>query len=374
MQLEEEEFTLKIGGYLREAYFDKERNFSNLDETYLQYTDDNYSLILGNQVYNWTIMEVFGLGDFYNARNQAASGSSTERLGIPSLNFRYEFEESFLQVISIFNTPPAHFAQGRNRLGIQFDLEDPQFLIGDNETGDPNFAQYIFRFKKFFDSFEFDFHYARKFDTAFPIIVIDKPAAISPSVEDLEIRPYYQPVKQTYLSLQTDYLEALWKAEFLNVEFEGYEVELFIPPATLTTTEQVDFQKVSLGYEKAHDYKNNHSATFLVEYTSVLGVTYDEARTLGAFQRDLMLGYRHNFNDFKSHEIQFAAIIDVQEADEAFFTVKHSMRANNEWTIETTLSVIETENPDSNNLAESYYGLKPIRESDNILFNVIRFF
>ena len=372
--MEEEEFSLKVGGYIREAYYDKARNFSNLDDTYIQYENGNTTIALGNQIYNWTIMEVFSLGDFYNARNQASSSSDTERIGLPSLNFRYEFEESFLQVISIFNTPPAYFAQERNRLGIQFDLEDPKFLIDNNETGESNFTQYILRFKKYFEHVEIDIHYARKFDTAFPIIVIDKPKAISPGLEDLDIRPYYQPIKQTYLSVQGEYWESLWKAEFLNVDFEGYDVELFLPPASLTRTEQVDFQKLSLGYEKAKDFENNHSATILIEYTTVLGVTGNEARSLGAFQRDIMLGYRHSFNDFKSHELQFATILDVQDGDESLYTLKHSMRANNDWTIETTLTVIDTNKPDSTNLAESYYGLKPVRESDNILFNVIRFF
>lgn len=374
LAMEKEEFTLKVGGYYRAAYFDQSRNFGNLDETYIKYANDNTTIILGNQVYNWTIMEVFGLGDFYNARNQASSSGDTERIGLPSLNFRYEFEESFIQLISIFNTPPSHFAQGNNRLGIQFDLEDPKFLSANNETGDPNFTQYILRFKKYFDNFELDMHYARKFDSAFPIIVIEKPVSFSGNFEDLDIRPYYQPIKQTYLSVQGEYWESLWKFEYLNVDFDGHEVEFFLPPAALSQVSQIDFQKVSLGFERAHDYENNHSATFLVEYTTVVGVTYEEARTLGAFQRDLMLGYRHNFNDFKSHEVQFAAIIDVQEMDENLYTFKHSMRANNDWTIETTLTVIDTAKPDSDNLAESYYGLKPVRESDNILFNIIRFF
>lgn len=375
IELEEDIFSLKVAGYVREAYFDKDRNFSNLEEAFIKYEKGNFTALLGNQVYNWTIMEVFTLGDNYNARNLAASSSDTERLGLPSLNMRYEFEESFIQFVSIFQAPASHFAQKRNRLGIQFDLQDPEFLIDNNETGDADFTQYIFHFKKFFDNFEFDFHYARKFDTAYPIIVIDKPQGVSPSsVDDLDIRPYYQPVKQTYISLQGEFWESLLKFEYLKVDFDNLEVEFFVPPNTLNQATQLDFQKVTLGYEKAHDYKNNHSATFLVEYTTVLGVTYEEARTLGAFQRDIMLGYRHNFNDFKSHQLQFALITDLQEYDETAFSMKHSMRANNYWTIETTLSVIETAKPDSDNLAESYYGLKPIRESDNILFNVIRFF
>lgn len=319
-------------------------------------------------------MEVFGLGDNYNARNLANSSLETERIGLPSLNLLYEFDESFFQLVLIYETLPSHFPQGRNRSGLELDLEAPRFLTDDKTTGERELTEFIFRYKRFFEDFEFDFHYSQKYDTAYPLITIDKPKQISPTVDDLEIRPYYQPVRQTYLSLQSEQFEALWKFEFINVDFQGYSAEFFFLPSTLIEVEQIDFNKVSMGYEKAHDYENNHSATFLVEYTSVLGVTYDEARSLGAFQRDMMLGYRHSFNDFKAHEIQVATIIDLQTYDEFVYTLKHSMRLNNYWTLESQATVIDTPMPDDNEFAENYYGLKPLRESDNILVNLIRYF
>jgi hypothetical protein len=158
------------------------------------------------------------------------------------------------------------------------------------------------------------------------------------------------------------------------VDFIDYDVEFFFPPATLTRVKQLDFKKASFGFEKPHDYENNHSATFLAEYTSVFGVTEEEALSLGAFQRDLMLGYRHSFNDFKNNEIQFGYIIDLQNYNEFVYTFKHTMRLNNFWTIESQATLIDTPKPSANQFAENYYGLKPLRESDNILVNIIRYF
>jgi len=319
-------------------------------------------------------MEVFGLGDSYNARNLSNSSTSTERLGLPSINFLYEFEESFLQAVLIYQTIASNFPQDKNRNGIGVPLQSPHFLSDDNETDDESLTQYILRYKRYFDSFELDLHYARKFDTSYPMIAIDKPNAVSPDLEDLDIRPYYLPVKQSYLSLQGEMFETLLKFEYIDVNFDNYEVEFFLPPATLTEITQIDFQKITFGAEKTHDYAFNHSATFLIEYTSVLGVTGDEAKSLGAFQRDIMLGYRHSFNDFKSHEIQIAYIYDLQFYDESLINLQHSMRFNNYWTMESRLTLIETRKPDGDDLQASFYGLKPVRESDNILINIIRFF
>jgi hypothetical protein len=142
--IEYENLVINLQGYARFAYYDDTRNFANLDETYLAYASDNYKITIGNQIYNWTIMEVFGLGDNYNARNLANSSMEAQRIGLPSINFLYELQESFFQFVFIYETLPSHFPQGKNRQGLQLDLESPKFLTDDNETEDKELTEFYF--------------------------------------------------------------------------------------------------------------------------------------------------------------------------------------------------------------------------------------
>ncbi|MBJ01097.1 MAG: hypothetical protein CME67_07680, partial [Halobacteriovoraceae bacterium] len=113
---------------------------------------------------------------------------------------------------------------------------------------------------------------------------------------------------------------------------------------------------------------------FLMEYISIFGVSSDDAQTLGPFQRDVLIGARHSLNNFNGHQISFFMTYDAQTFDEFIYTLSHEFRVSNAWKLTYGATIIDAPEPDKNDPLDSFYGLKPVRESDNIMVTISRYF
>ncbi|MBC77799.1 MAG: hypothetical protein CME64_17470 [Halobacteriovoraceae bacterium] len=369
-----ENLNLNFGLKAREAFVDHERDFLNLDDTNISFTKNNWKASVGTHVFNWSVLEFFSAFDPINPLN-LSQGQDVERLGLPSLVYTYEFESSFVQFINITRSIPSMYPQGRDRQGLMLDLETPLFVEDENSfsNGDKLF-QFILRYKKSFDYYDWDFFIAQKYDTANPLLILEMPGAISPTINDLKLRPYYLQVRQVSTSLQTSYKEWLLKLEASHYDYKNTELRFFIPPMSSGEISQPDHSRVAFGAEKEFFHSNNHSTNFLLEYISILGVSSDEAKTLGPFQRDVLIGARHLLNNFNSHQFSLFITYDAQSFDEFIYTASHEFRISSAWKLEYGLTVFDTPLPDQNNPLDRFYGLKPVRESDNIMVTLSRYF
>lgn len=364
----------KLGLIFRDAYLDQSRDFFALTDTYVGAYFGDWNFSAGTQVYNWRILDIFTSVDYVNAVNYDNT-DEIERIGLPSVSIVKEFESSFFQAIYIPRSLPSSFTQETNRQGIGVELDEPEFVTGDFKSaqGDAIF-QYILRYKKSFNNLELDLHYSRKFDTFYPIIAIDIPKTLTIDLNKLDIRPYYFPSRQSALSLQSNFGEWIGKLEASYVDFDDYLVASYLPPADVIHIKQTDHTKVSGGLEKTFQFENNHAGTVYLEYTHVFTEHQDEAALLGAFTRDAGLAYRHAVNDFKSNVLSFLVIHDTLTGDETLWRAGHEFRPIPAWKISTVLTVIDAPKPDLSDPLDLIYGLKPIRESDNILLTISRFF
>ena len=55
---------------------------------------------------------------------------------------------------------------------------------------------------------------------------------------------------------------------------------------------------------------------------------------MGPFQRDVLVGYRHAFNDTQDSQFLVGIIADVERVGECMSTLTGSQRLNNDWKLE----------------------------------------
>lgn len=364
-----------LGFFTRTDTQDSTRAIFNFDESYYQYNINSWTFNIGHNIFNWSVMEFFHPVDNINSRNFDANGDLVERLGQPSFFVKKEFETSYIQFIFFLDYVNSIMPSESNRNGPQVELQRPQYIIGNNKTtGNPNEYGGIIHYVRNFESFDMDIHIARKFDTNYPLISSPKTSNTSPTLEDIDIVPYYMRTTQYGLALTGNWEEYILKFEHLKLEYDNDKVDFFVPPTVLLQVTKEDFSLTALGIERTKTYSNDQEGTIFIEYQTVLGTTIEQARTLSPFQRDMAVGYRHNFNDFDGHEIIAFIIHDLDKAHENIYDISHSFRLTAAWKMRSSLRVIDAKKPDSGVNLSNFEGLRPIAQADQFNLSLIRFF
>lgn len=369
-----------LGLFARKDSQDSSRDILEFDEAYYTYSgigsSESISITVGNNIFNWSKLEIFHPIDSINSRNFDSNGDLTERLGRPSVILRKEFEASIFDIIFLFGSVDSITPEPTNRNGPKIIINSPRYITDDleYETSQKQLGA-VLRYAHNFDTFDIDLHIARKYDTNNPLLTIEVPKNSSPTaLEHLEyIYPYYVPVYQYALAAQTNYDEYILKAEHIKYDFDDLKV-LSLTAQSKTQISKMDFSLTAFGIERTKTYDNDQEGTFIAEYQTVLGTTIEQARSLSPFQRDMALGYRHNFNDFKGHEIVIFYIHDLDTEDESIFDISHSFRLSSAWKLETSLRVIEASKTEDGLDINNYSGLKPIADSDQFNIKLTRFF
>jgi len=379
---EQDFLRIHFGFFNRYDPDDDSRNIFDFDEAYVKTTFGNWSMSAGNHIFNWSVLEIFHPVDNINAKNLEANGELTERLGQRSIIISKEFEASLLEFIVLLETKHSIFPGQHNRSGPQYALGSPKFVTGDYELEEsPDMAQGGIRYIHNFDTVDFDFHILRRFDNNNNIFSIPKPANTSPGISDLDLVPYYFPVTQLGVAVQGTWEEYIYKIEVINLDYDNYDIEFFVPHVVIPRT-ILDHQLFAAGLEHSKSYENDTEGTYFIEYQTILGTTIEEARGINVFQRDMSIGYRHNFNDFNGNTTTVAIVSDIDHGREHIFNFSHKLIFKEVWEFNAAVRIIEA--PESTKFNEitdindidptSLEGLKPLRESDNIFIELTRLF
>lgn len=371
---QETEVDLKIGALFRDAYLDQSRDYIDLNDSYLRAIRGEWLVSLGSHTFNWGVLEMFTAVDTLNPRNYDNT-TDTERLGLPSLLIEKEFESSLLQAILILKSKSPKYPQGLNRQGLQIDFETSGFANGDLDYSDgSDLFQFALRYKKNFEKLELALIFQRKYDTTYPLFNVEPNTLAPVDAGDFDIRPIFFPVSEYGASASYNIEEWITKLEASYLNFDNFKTRYFAAPGGFEETTQKDHARVAMGAERAYYYDNNHSGSFYAEITNIFGVSDDEAMRLGAFQRDMGIGYRHQFNDLKGHESAVFLIHDLMFGNENLFQLSHEFRLTPVWKFEGLITIIDAPKPDKNDLDDNIYGLMPLRDSDNILISLSRYF
>lgn len=363
---------LKASVLARIGLSNPEKNYIFIEEALYKREFSSSSLTVGWQIFNWTNLEFLAIVDNINPKNLDSVGTGIERQGLPAITFRKDFDESFIDLVWIASTQYSILPHKKSRMGVGVELAGSRSLLSDNNDDYKEEFQYILRFKKFFDDFEIDLHYARLVDTSDPMAVIEVPGNISPTQDDLTFRAYYLPKNQYAIGSQAIVGSYVFKAEALYIDYDNYKKDIFTTNGLDTATQQ-DHGRVSLGLERSFEFGRHSMMTFF-EYTTAFGVTFEEAQRLGAFQRDVFLGTRYSLNDFRNNVFSLGFIYDVQTYEESILLFGHEVKLAQSVKLSTSIMIIETEMLEGDFAQSDFYGLKPIRESDNIQINLAYYF
>jgi hypothetical protein len=368
-------FRLHMGFFSRIDQNNSQRNIINFDEFYLKKEFESSSWSIGNHVFNWSVLEIFHPVDTINSKNFDSNGDLTERLGQPSLIYHKDFESSFFEIILFLANQKSILPDRGNRNGAKVEFEEAKYVNKSQDiSSTPNMLEYVLRYQVSFDNVDLDLHYARKYDTNNPLISTPKTTNTSPTLEDLDITPYYLKVSQYGLTAQYNLDAFLIKFETVYFDFDQDTVTLFIPPITDIQNTKEDFNITALGVERSVNYSNDTEGTYFFEYQSIFGTTIEDARILSPFQRDAAIGYRHNFNDFNGNEIIAVLINDVDRYEERIYSISHSRRFFDSWKIESNLRIIEADNPSPGLDISNFEGLRSIANGDSFTLELTKFF
>jgi len=82
--------------FVRYDFVDDRQNTLRLDEGWVEYASQNWDLRVGNQVFAWGQMESVNLIDGLNARDYRDDIIEPTKIGVPTMRFRWKFDDSDL--------------------------------------------------------------------------------------------------------------------------------------------------------------------------------------------------------------------------------------------------------------------------------------
>lgn len=95
--------------FVRYDFIDDRQNAIRLDEGWIEYARENWDLRVGNQVFAWGQMESVNLIDGLNPRDYRDDIVEPAKIGIPTVRFRWKFDDSDLSFYALPYYMPSMF-------------------------------------------------------------------------------------------------------------------------------------------------------------------------------------------------------------------------------------------------------------------------
>ena len=366
-RLEKENFLLAARGFSRVDRKDKDRQILAVEELYAKVRLGDYDLIGGYQVFNWSATEAFHPVDIINSRNYDSPLENLEKLGEFNFSFVMPLWEGDLSFYYFPLYKKPIYPGVASRLGLNQSLGDPVWVEKNGFTEDSYGPQGGFRLNQTFGNVDLSLHYIYHLDRHQPLFILDT---------NNEIRPYYYAVNQ-YGGSYTHVLgEYILKAEYAYRDFVSQTafqpvvvLTPFGPVVTALETEQVDHTQVAIGVEKGISFDFGHEGTVVAEAMGVFGVDKADRAQLHTFQRDMILAYRHAFNDAYGKEIFFSFIFDLERSHEYLYNAHYTQRLSDAWKIKLGFRVVDAPRKE-----DAAIGLEHLDGANQIFFNLTRFF
>ena len=101
----------------------------------------------------------------------------------------------------------------------------------------------------------------------------------------------------------------------------------------------------------------------------MFGVDKDERAELSIFQRDILFGLRHVFNDVMGKEIFASVVADLERDNERLYNITYSQRLSDQWKIKGGVRVYDA--PQKETLPK---GLEIFDKDNTFSITLSRFF
>lgn len=331
-----------ISGFGRVGVFDNSRSIAFLKDAWVGYKTDAVEIRLGAQVLNWTATEAFHPSDVVNSRNLDSNLENSEKIGEPMARIRFRMGQGGLTILAMPMRIESRFPGRSSRLSLAGDalpagleLGEPIWVDSGGTEGNEWWAvQYGFRFDQTVASMDFALYYLHhneRFPTAFAL----NQSGISP------VYAHVQRAGATWTQAVGEWLIKL-EADHSFVSDVNLQESLVVSPP------RVDHTAVALGVEWGWPYENAEG-TVLVEgqYAIAPGASAEERAQLGPFENDVLVGYRHSWNNAEGTELTTGIILDVERPDEVLGNVLLSHRLSDYFSVEASGRVVFADSEES---------------------------
>lgn len=358
---------LNIRGFGRVDNKDSSRDLTAIEEAWFGYRKKGWDVRLGYQMLNWTATEAFHPADVVNSRNLDSNIENPEKLGEMMLSVRKRIRDGGLTFYYMPRIEDPELPGSSSRLSFLPDgatYTDPLWLTDSDEAADGEYEpQWGARFTQTIGDADLSVHYLDHLDRQQPL------AIVQPGETGLNVTPVYFRVKDyglTYLHVLGGLIFKLEAAHKDFVEHDGSVISSSFIDAPI---QHLDHTQIAFGLEYGLAHVKGSETTFLFEGQTIEGVDEVERASLSIFQRDLLVGVRHAFNDTMGREILATAIVDAERNHEYLLNLSYTQRLSDTWSIDVGARYIDA--PQKETLAQ---GLELLDESNQIYLNISRFF
>ncbi|HKE19175.1 MAG TPA: hypothetical protein VKB80_30075 [Kofleriaceae bacterium] len=315
---------LGLRGFARLDALDETRNFFDLEEANVTYTLGPVSLVIGSQVLNWSTTEAFHPSDVMNSRNLDSDLANPEKLGEPMVEMQVRFLQGSLSAYYMPVRIAPNVLPASSRLSFLppgvVELGDALWIDRDGTPSDGLFAhQGAVRLAQTVGSADIALHVVDHSDRTQP--------TFTPDLETGELRPTYHTVTQAGLNYVEVFGGLLFKLEAVMRTFRAPD-----PTASLLITPQRNHEAVAAGLEYSWTTAVGAQATVILEGQAVNQSEAIRAQ-LDPFQRDVLVGYRHFFNDVMGRDLLVFFITDVERPNEYVASAQYSQRLTDQWSV-----------------------------------------
>jgi hypothetical protein len=312
-----------LRGFARLDALDETRNILVLEEANVAYSFGPLRLTVGSQILNWSTTEAFHPSDIVNSRNFDSDLANPDKLGEPMVEIRVRLLKGSLSAYYMPARIGPHLAPATSRqsfLPPGAELGSTLWLDRDGKPSDAFLAhQAALRLSQTLGSADISLHVVDHNDRSQPTYTLD-PA-------DGTLRPTYHTVTQVGLTYVQVTGSVLFKLEAA--------MRIFRAPDLTTAPEvtpQRSHEQLAAGLEYTWTTRAGHQATFIAEGQAVVQGREIAAR-LQPFQGDLLVGYRHFFNDVQGRDLLVLFIADAERPSEYVASAQYGQRLSDQWSI-----------------------------------------
>lgn len=368
-------------GYARVDKKDQNRAFVALEDAYFSsYLLEEYKILAGYKLFNWTATEAFHPADVINSRNFDSNLENLEKKGELTVEFEAPFFDGVLQFYYFPRFEEPEYPGERSRLS-SVTLQRSVVVDGTDTTTNEYWTnQYAVRLTQSLFDADFSIHYLTHVDRNMPMIGTTNYTTVLGSLQPLtsQITPYYFKKTQIGGTYQQVFGDLIIKFEFANRSFEQDKSILTAKSASLKAAGAGQYEakfienhtEAAFGLEYVMSLPGGIDANFFFEGNGIFGVDQQERVDRSTFQRDVMVGFRLAFNDVMGTEIYTTLITDIERDSEYLFNAKLSRRLSDNWKFEGGLRAIEA--PQKNPAIKE--GLEVLDGDSYIFTNLTRYF
>jgi hypothetical protein len=344
---------------------DRQRSIIAIEEAWIGFCNSGWDIKLGAQMLNWSATEAFHPADMINSRLLDSDIEKPEKFGEVMLSVNRKIGRGSLTAFIMPRYEAPEFPSSRSRLNFfptGLEVGNELWLERDGEISSNSYGlQWGLRFSQTLGAADISLHYIEHQDRSQPLMLMDNQNGM--------LHPMYFPVRDIGGTLLRVFGGWIVKLEYDYRDFINPENPVQVNFAGLVPVKQLDHSQLALGLEYGWTYSGGGEGTLIVEGQRFFGVNKIQRATLHPFQSDILIGYRHAWNDILGRELLVTTIIDIERKHEYLLNVSYSQRLNDTWGVRLGFRLV-----DAPVKGDFPIGLETLHKSNQVFLVLTKYF